>query len=94
MFAGYAQTLPMRAALAETFDARKPCELCVSVAKAKELGQKQAPPTVERTAEKILLACETPPRAVFAVPLDGWPDAPARVALTRTDAVPVPPPRA
>jgi hypothetical protein len=95
MFAGYAQTLSVSAALEETFDASKPCDLCRNVAKAKETEQKQAPQTIEQAvAGKLLLACETPARVVIEVPFADWPDAPSRTAPTRTERVPVPPPRA
>jgi hypothetical protein len=94
MFTGYAQTLSLGAALAQTFDASKPCDMCVSVAKAKDLAQKQAPQSIERAVEKILLACEVPARVVIEVPFAEWPPARSRVALVRTEQVPVPPPRA
>jgi hypothetical protein len=94
MFTGFTQTLSVRAALNETFDATKPCAICCAVAKAREAEQKQAPQPIERSAEKLLLACEPPPRVVIEPPLAEWPDATSRVAPTRTERVPVPPPRA
>jgi hypothetical protein len=94
MFAGYAQTLTVTQAIVRTFDSSKPCEMCVSIVKAKEIEQKQAPRTTERSTEKIILACELPARAVFPVPSHEWPEAPSLVAVSRTDQVPVPPPRA
>ena len=94
MFTGYTQTLSVTAALEQTFDASKPCEFCRAVAKAKDLEQKQAPQSVERSAERLLLACETPAKIVIESPFTEWPDAPSRAALTRTEQVPVPPPRA
>ena len=36
MFAGYTQTMTVGAALRETFDPAKPCELCLGVADAKD----------------------------------------------------------
>ncbi|MBI5771546.1 MAG: hypothetical protein HZA93_27480 [Verrucomicrobia bacterium] len=94
MFAGYAQTLTVTHAIEQTFDASKPCEMCVSIAKAKEIEQTRAPQSIEHSTEKLVLACELPPRTVFEVPRLEWPDAPSRVALIRTERVPVPPPRA
>lgn len=95
MFASYAQTLSVGAALEETFDASKPCEMCRSVAKAKEAEQKQAPQTIEQAvAGKLLLACEIPARVVMVAPQTEWPAALPRVAPSRTERVPVPPPRA
>ena len=94
MFTGYAQTLSVTAALEETFDASKPCDLCRSVAKATEGEQRQPPQSLGRSVEKILLACEVPAGVVIEAPFAEWPHAPSRVALTRTEQVPVPPPRA
>jgi len=94
MFTGYTQTLSVTAALTETFDASKPCDLCLNIAKAKAAEQKQAPQTIERSAEKIFLACETPAKILLEPAIRDWADAPWRAAVTRTEAVPVPPPRA
>jgi len=94
MFTGYTQTLTMADALQETFDASKPCPICLAVAKAKAASQKQAPQSVERSAEKLLLACEVPAKILIPPSTREWTDAPSRIALTRTERVPVPPPRA
>ena len=94
MFAGYAQTMSMAAALRETFDPAKPCEMCVGVAVAKEATKRQVPPTVERSAEKIVLALEAAGRTVLAPLPDAWPPVAVLTALSRRDDVPVPPPRA
>jgi hypothetical protein len=93
MFTGYAQTLSVTAALAETFDPSKPCAMCRKVAKAKESGQKEAPQSLERAVEKIFLTCEVPARVVIEAPFVEWPAAQSRTALVRTEQVPVPPPR-
>ena len=94
MFTGYTQTQTVTAALDETFDASKPCPICRAVAKAKEAAQKQAPQTVERSSEKLLLACEVPAKILIPPAKHEWTDVPPRLALTRTERVPVPPPRA
>ena len=95
MFAGYAQTLSVGAALEETFDSSKPCDMCRTVAKAKEAEQQQTAQTIERATEgKLLLACEIPARVVIEVPFAAWPDVASRLAPLRTEPVPVPPPRA
>ena len=94
MFAGYTQTMSVAAALRETFDPAKPCEMCLGVAAAKDTAKKQLPATVERSAEKLLLAYHA--NAIFIVPhsVSDWPTALASVAPSRTEDVPVPPPRA
>jgi len=93
MFAGYAHALPVGAALRETFDPGKPCEICMAVAKAKEAEQKQAPRPLERSTAKLVLACETQEK-IQMVPLPrAWPAVPDRTGVIRREPVPVPPPR-
>lgn len=94
MFAGYTQTMSVAAALRETFDPAKPCAMCLGVAEAKEATKQQRPATVESSAEKLLLAYHA--NAIFVVPHSpgDWPAALASVVPSRTDPVPVPPPRA
>lgn len=96
MFAGYTQTMTVRAALTETFDPAKPCELCLGVADAKEdLSQKPLPVPIERSADKqLILALHTPGKVVIASSPEGWPAAVARAGPMRSERVPVPPPRA
>ncbi len=94
MFAGYTQTMSVAEALRETFDPAKPCAMCLGVAEAKETAKQQLPATVERSAEKLLLAYHA--NAIFVVPHSSteWPAMLASVAPSRTEEVPVPPPRA
>lgn len=94
MFAGYSQTMSVPAALRATFDPEKPCEMCVGVATAKETAKQQLPPSVEQSAEKLLLAIHSSSAIVFENSPTSWPAIPARVAPVRSESVPVPPPRA
>lgn len=94
MFADYNQTMSVGAALRATFDPEKPCELCMGVAEAKDLERKQGPQSLERTAEKLVLACEAPAKIVLTAPVLAWPAARACAAPDRCETVPVPPPRA
>lgn len=94
MFAGYTETMSVGAALRETFDPAKPCEMCVGVAAAKETARQQLPHAVERAAEKLTLALDTPAVVIFEAPPQSWPAPLARTAVSRIDPVPVPPPRA
>jgi hypothetical protein len=94
MFAGYTGTMSVTAALRATFDPAKPCELCVTVAAAKDTAQKQLPSQVERAAaDKLLLALHSVARPVFVSPPADWPAALASAAPSRTEPVPLPPPR-
>ena len=94
MFAGYSQAMSVPAALRATFDPAKPCEMCVGVATAKETAKQQLPESVEQAAEKLLLALHFSSVIVFESPRSEWPATLASVALVRSEAVPVPPPRA
>ncbi len=94
MFAGYSQTMNVPAALRATFDPEKPCEMCVGVATAKETAKQQLPQSVEQSAEKLLLAIHSSSVIVFETSAAPWPVTLASVAPIRSEAVPVPPPRA
>ena len=93
MFAGYVHVLPVRAALSETFDSSKPCEFCIAVAKAKETEQKQTPQQIERSVEKLVLACEAPEKILIPPSACEWPADPLHFGVVRIEPVPVPPPR-
>lgn len=94
MIAGYAQAMPLGAALRETFDPAKPCEMCVGIAKAKDATQQQAPAPESSAAAKFHLAIHTVESPVFVAAHDAWPATRARLPRERTDPVPLPPPRA
>ncbi len=93
MFAGYSGSMDATAALRETFNPAKPCKLCHGIAKAKQTAREQLPSSVERSGEKILLALHSPTPIVFVAAPADWPTTLASVAPSRTEAVPVPPPR-
>lgn len=93
MFARYNATMNVGLALRATFDPAKSCELCVGVARAKDVAQKQLPAASERMTEKVLLACESPATVVWSTPAHEWPAEPVSVAPLRAEPVPVPPPR-
>lgn len=93
MFASYAETMSVTAALRETFNPAKPCELCLRVASAKSETQPSAPAQVERATVRIDLVCDAPEAIAFAPVAREWPAARASAAPERVDAVDVPPPR-
>ncbi len=95
MFRDYARVLPAAQALRLTFDGTKPCEICCLIHQAEETRREQLPrdAALGGGTEKLLLVSEAPAPIVIAAPASAWP-APADTAgLTRTDPVPVPPPR-
>jgi hypothetical protein len=93
MFAGYSGTMSAAAALERTFDPAKPCQMCLRVAAAKKAAQQQLPQAIEQSSEKLILALHRSPPIIFEQLALAWPAALARVAPSRTEAVPVPPPR-
>ena len=94
MFSGYAQTMSVAAALKETFDPAKPCEMCIGVSTAKEDLEQKKLPAVAETGGKLVLAFHLPTAFVWVSVPEAWPRARAAVAPSRSDQLPVPPPRA
>ena len=92
MFTQYARVLPVSAALTETFDASRPCELCLAVKEVRR-AEEQKSPVVTAAMERLLLACSATAPLVFNSPIADWPTAAPWNLCTRVDAVPVPPPR-
>jgi hypothetical protein len=86
----YSQVMPLQQAIAKTFDGTASCEICVVVddAKAQQPAQQ-----IERSAEKVLLVCQTPETFLVNVPEFSWPGAVHCAGLSRTEKVPVRPPR-
>ena len=77
-------------AIVKTFDGSAPCEICTVV---DDVKQGQPTPQVERSQEKVLLACQAPEQFLVTVPEFTWPGVLADAGPTRTEPVPVPPPR-
>ena len=94
MFSGYAKTMSVAASLNETFDPSKPCEMCIGVATAKEdLDQKHVPATLEQSSSKLLLALNAASPFVFVKVPEDWPAERGHTTPSRSETVPVPPPR-
>ena len=87
----YSRFMTLAQAVEITFDGSAPCELCIAVDDATQ-GQ---PPEqqVARSHERVLLACQASERVVLTVPEFTWPGVFPDIGLTRTEPVPVPPPR-
>jgi hypothetical protein len=94
MFARYTQEFSVGDALARTFDASKPCALCNAAQKGRDAAtaNEQAPASTSAT-EKVLLAFHAIAPLVIVAPDTSWPGVADDSGLTRTEAVPVPPPR-
>jgi hypothetical protein len=94
MFARYTQEFSVGDALARTFDASKPCALCKVAQKGHNAASanEQTPASTGAT-DKVLLAFHTTAPLVIVAPDFSWPGVTDDSSLTRTEAVPVPPPR-
>lgn len=90
MMHDYSRIMTFSQALEKTFDGSGACEICAVVDEAK---QGQPAQQVERSHEKVLLAVHTPEKFLMNVPAFAWPGVAHDSGLTRTDPVPVPPPR-
>lgn len=94
MFIGYAPHMSVVAALDETFDPAKPCEICTNVAKARAT-QPETPATAPAALEKIILVLQVNHSPVIEQPASVvWPHPAHIVAASRAEAVPLRPPRA
>jgi len=94
MFHDYSQVMPAAQALELTFDGSAPCDLCHLAQEGKDATRDPlVPAAVGDGMEKILLIAECVPAPVLVAPDFSWPGVADAAGLTRTDAVPVRPPR-
>jgi hypothetical protein len=95
MYRQFSQVMPATRALEVTFDGSAPCPLCKLSQSAQDNERKQLPQDAALGAsDKLLLACDTSAPVVLLRPDFAWPGAGHDIGLTRTETVPVPPPRA
>lgn len=96
MFHDYSQVMPMADALELTFDGSAPCEMCSLAQGGQDAARRQLPrdAALGGGMEKIILIADVAPAPVLVAPDFAWPGLAHETALARTEAVPVPPPRA
>lgn len=96
MFQEYSQVMPVADALELTFDGSAPCDLCTIAQSNQDAAQQQLPTDASLGGgqEKIVLIADFAPAPVLVAPDYVWPGLVHEAGLTRTTAVPVPPPRA
>ncbi len=94
MIRDYSQVMPVARAVERTFDGSAPCDLC-TIAQAGQAATRdtKSPATLGEATEKILLIAESAPALVLVAPDLSWPGVANDAGLTRTESVPVPPPR-
>lgn len=94
MFADYSRVMPVGRALALTLDGSKPCEMCHVAQAGQDAARDQESPAALAGSDKLVLAFQVAAPVVVTAPADAWPGAVDAIGPARTDAVPVPPPRA
>lgn len=93
MFHDYSQVMPAHEALRITFEGEA-CDLCHVVQAAQDTARDQLPQDLLGGTDRVVLAFHATPPVVLTAPDFAWPGLVNEAGLTRTDAVPVPPPRA
>lgn len=94
MFRDYSQVSPVREALRETLEAA-PCKLCRLAQDGAKTAREQLPKSDAFGAgDRLVLAWQPVPPVVLIAPNAVWPGLVHEAGRIRTDAVPVPPPRA
>ena len=94
MFHDNAQVMSTTRAIQVTFDGSKPCELCHISQAAQETAREQQPRDADLGgSEKIILSLHVTAPLVLHAPATGWPGVAHDTGLTRTEPVPVRPPR-
>lgn len=93
MFTVYSSYLPTGKALERTFDGSKPCEICEIAQHGRDDTQQQQSPSALGGGDRLVLACDTAAPVIVTAPDFAWPGIADDSGRTRTDAVPVPPPR-
>ena len=95
MYHDYAQIMPAARALQITCDGSAPCDPCRLSQSAEETARQQLPrdAALGGGMEKILLVAESLPVVVVTAPEFAWPGVGPDAGSTRSDKVPVPPPR-
>lgn len=94
MFHEYSQVMPAAEALRITFEGEA-CNLCHLAQSGAEAARDQLPDGDSfGGSDRLLLAFHAAPPVVVTAPDFGWPGLVHEAGFSRTDSVPVPPPRA
>lgn len=94
MFHEYSAVMPAHEALRVTFVGGEACNLCHVAQSAQDTARDQSPrDDALGGSDRVVLAFHATPPVVVTAPDFAWPGLANEAGLTRTDAVPVPPPR-
>jgi hypothetical protein len=87
--------MPVAKAIRLTFSGEAPCDFCrVARSGREQTGQLPQQATLGAAVEKIFLLADAAPVVVLPAPAASWPMPAAISGSIRTEAVPLPPPRA
>ena len=95
MLRDYSAVMPATQAIKIIFDGSAPCDFCQLSQSAEDTARQQLPRDSELGGgmEKLLLAVGDAVAVVVTAPAQKWPGVVNDAGLTRTESVPVPPPR-
>jgi len=94
MIHDYSDVMPVAKAIKLTFSGEAPCNFCRVAESGKDQADQQLPHEVLGSAtERILFVADCTPLEVVVATDFTWPGLVHEAGLTRTAAVPVPPPR-
>lgn len=94
MLRDYSRVMPVGEAIKLTFSGEAPCDFCRVAESGRDQAGQQLPHDVPGSAaERIFFVADCTPLEVVATADSTWPGLAHEAGLTRTAAVPVPPPR-
>ena len=95
MLRDYSTVMPAAKAIEITFNGSAPCKFCHMSQSAEDTARQQLPRDAELGGgmEKILLVAGDAVAVVVTAPDQTWPGVANDAGQTRTESVPVPPPR-
>ncbi|HZZ20982.1 MAG TPA: hypothetical protein VFE25_16525 [Opitutaceae bacterium] len=93
MFAGYTKTESVVSAARDTFDASRPCSLCLAVKAAREASSRHSPEVQTTDGSKVVLAFVDTGIFVDQSAARNWSRVPCSSLPARAEDVPLPPPR-
>ena len=95
MLRDYSAVMPAEKAIEVTFNGSAPCKFCHMSQSAEDTARRQLPRDAElgNGMEKLLLVTGDAVAVVVTAPEQAWPGVVNDAGQTRTESVPVPPPR-
>jgi len=93
MLVGYSKVMPLNEAVAETFDADKPCPLCQAVSRAKQQQNRSLPPEVNLRVKLVMIFQPATAFVATVQQANSWLRSDWDLPTSERPSPPVPPPR-